>query len=384
MTTLKWAIAGFVLGLILILAPACGGAKCGPATCSGCCTAQGRCDDGTQTNACGLNGGACATCSGADQCSGGFCTPITGQNTCSANTCANGCCQNNQCITSQSATACGSGGASCQSCPSGDSCVSGQCTTPGGTCDASTCPNGCCQNNTCQTGNTLGACGTGGTACAACASNQTCTSGQCAGGTGCTPSSCPAGCCQNNACQPGNTQQACGTSGAACSACPTGTSCTNGTCQPTGTDCFVPSSFGTVTAIQATALGDAASELYYYADLNADPDLLRIELFAGFGVVPSQIQPGTYNLANDTKNYADCGACVIINANNQPGSAPAAYYFAQSGTLQLTQVSGSLAGTLSNAQFIRVNIASSTFQTTPANDGCVTHIASHSFNQPIQ
>lgn len=62
--------------------------------------------------------------------------------------------------------------------------------SPTGTCNSSTCPSGCCDdNNQCQAGNTNAACGSGALTCVACTSGTTCSGASCVptgtgGGTG--------------------------------------------------------------------------------------------------------------------------------------------------------------------------------------------------------
>lgn len=46
---------------------------CGPDTCSGCCDAAGLCRDGDEVTACGVQGGACATCTSTQTCTSTGC-----------------------------------------------------------------------------------------------------------------------------------------------------------------------------------------------------------------------------------------------------------------------------------------------------------------------
>src|SRR5262249_9750109 len=104
--------------------------------------------------------------------------------------------------------------------------------------------NGCCDvNGECQRGNESFACGFGANMCNSCAQNQACVAGSCAATTGdggvvitpvdggCGSTSC-GGCCDpGNICRGGNANSACGLSGAACTACPSGKSCQSNSCQ---------------------------------------------------------------------------------------------------------------------------------------------------------
>ncbi len=86
--------------------------------------------------------------------------------------------------------------------------------TPANTCSPRTC-NGCRKDA--HAGHLDGTCGLGGGACAVCGAS--CKMGQCEG-----PSRCDTGCLDaQQACQPGDTNDACGTSG-------TDLSCAQGAC----------------------------------------------------------------------------------------------------------------------------------------------------------
>lgn len=137
---------GAVLGFIIAVAPSCGGTKCGPNNCSGCCTAAGVCTttpaNGLNTT-CGKAGNLCTDCSATGQtCSADFACTGTGAGGggagggsaggCNAQNCLTGCCNNGVCVpqNSQIASSCGKGGAVCSACGSGQSCVAGSCVTP--------------------------------------------------------------------------------------------------------------------------------------------------------------------------------------------------------------------------------------------------------------
>ncbi|MBX7102068.1 MAG: hypothetical protein K1X89_30415 [Myxococcaceae bacterium] len=76
LSTLRVALLGMGIGLLVALAPSCG-KKCGPDTCStGCCNAKNECVGGTDTATCGKGGASCSACSGTDTCTDGACTPV--------------------------------------------------------------------------------------------------------------------------------------------------------------------------------------------------------------------------------------------------------------------------------------------------------------------
>lgn len=75
MNTSKHVVAGFCIGLLLAMAPACGPAKvCNASTCpTGCCDASGTCQSSSQTN-CGQLGQSCQQCGLGQSCNFGTCT----------------------------------------------------------------------------------------------------------------------------------------------------------------------------------------------------------------------------------------------------------------------------------------------------------------------
>lgn len=71
-------VLGFGVGVLLSLAPSCGGPmntgkKCDPAACQGCCAESGDCLSGTALFACGTGGEACVSCMANETCSSGVC-----------------------------------------------------------------------------------------------------------------------------------------------------------------------------------------------------------------------------------------------------------------------------------------------------------------------
>src|SRR5262249_24067681 len=111
---------------------------------------------------------------------------------------------------------------------------------PPALCSPANC-NGCCdRNNQCHLGRTSDACGSGGFQCETCQAPLVCdaTALSCQlppGGAHCTPANCH-GCCLNDKCYPGHTNDACGSGGFQC------TACIGSTCDPTTLSCQVPPS----------------------------------------------------------------------------------------------------------------------------------------------
>ena len=142
-------------------------------------------------------------------------------NTIDGGTCAGGCFMGTTCTMLNNATACGTGGAACQVCGSGTSCVNGSCRAP---CSATTCGSGCCDSTgkcILSGGQDTTHCGTQGQTCGSCADGQTCTQGACLDGppSDCT-AGCPNGCCDSSGnCQSGSNDTNCGSDGDSCFQC---------------------------------------------------------------------------------------------------------------------------------------------------------------------
>lgn len=213
---------------------------CGPGTCDGCCDAAGLCRFGTESDACGVKGGACDNCAAKGQgCSAGVCQgtpPKCGPANCG------GCCDaQGNCQPGSAATVCGSGGQACSNC----SAQSKVCISPGNycgflpTCGAATCATGCCDaQGICRTDKTDGACGSNGQKCADCkASGQTCApQGFCYNGPSCGSASCGGCCTANGNCLAGSTNLACGQYGTLCDNCSAkGQNCIGQVCGTTST-----------------------------------------------------------------------------------------------------------------------------------------------------
>jgi hypothetical protein len=165
---------------------------CAPG-CLGCCE-NGTCVPGTADSACGTGGSTCSNCATSGQsCAfdpfgGGLCEAPG----CGATTCA-GCCSAGGCLTGTSPTACGNSGDACVTCAaSGEQCVALPGTAGGGLCTTSACNAlscfGCCDGNgLCETGTAGSACGTDGATCAICASGNACVDGICEQAASCGP-----------------------------------------------------------------------------------------------------------------------------------------------------------------------------------------------------
>ena len=121
--------------------------------------------------------------------------------------------------------------------------------------------------------------------------------------------------------------------------------------------------------------------------LNADPDALVLELYAGFGGFGSgDIRPGTYQLTGSDAQYASCGICLRLFTDlTGSGSQTMAkdQYFATGGSITLTTTTGSnFSASLSNVTMTHVTIGSD-FTSTPVGD-CNSAITSGTMQAPLQ
>jgi hypothetical protein len=165
-----------------------------------------------------------------------------GETTCNFENCS-GCCDGSQCITSVTASNCGQSGSSCRTCDSGDICSAGACVAP---VDCSQCQNsGCCIDGMqCAEGDSKQACGKGGDACTTCGSGEVCGSNNTCETTSCDSSTCSDGCCTaNGECKKAGgvdqSKDVCGKNGAACEVCDsTDISCSSGACVPADATCL--------------------------------------------------------------------------------------------------------------------------------------------------
>jgi DNA-binding beta-propeller fold protein YncE len=166
--------------------------------CSGRCT-DGRCDGGAKPS-----GSFCIenfNCQDGLACIDGECTASSKAKCTRAN--CSGCCDGTTCRIGLDRVACGTGGSACTRCSRSATCSAGICVVePSPACGAENCPNGCCDGTTCKDGNSANACGAGGAACTSCSgATPFCTSGacsECASNTDCSGSTpvCDGGTCR--------------------------------------------------------------------------------------------------------------------------------------------------------------------------------------------
>jgi hypothetical protein len=189
----------------------------------------GESSSGSVVDSGGMTGTNCMACTADQACQDGSCVAA-----CGPSTCPQGCCDaNGACVTTLNDSSCGTHGAACRSCSTGNHCVSGQC----GCRDSTDCP----ANQACQPDHL----------CAnLCGSNVTCNGGCCA---------------DTDLCVKGDASSACGVSGGACldctqssagSVCQTNGSC--GSCVP-GTSTVCNASACNASRVTCTPSGTMAA-----------------------------------------------------------------------------------------------------------------------------
>ena len=421
-STHRWLLLGTALGFLGAVGASCGGGKpaCNASTCgSGCCDANGACQPGGSNLYCGLGGAQCTACSLGQFCTLGLCTGGSGtgggmgtgggtatgggggSNTgggggsasCGPSNCA-GCCDGSGACVPVSAsgnnTTCGSLGAACVDCT-----ANGQVCNPNlFTCQAGTGGGG---------GSTGGGGGSTGGGGGSTGGGGGSTGG--GGGTSCNSSNCGGCCTTAGVCMGGTTNSACGSGAVTCAACSASQTCNGFMCVAntgggsgggggTGTCTVSTSSFGSLGSVttgqaQYDSTNNALAALVPLETTNP-ADALKVELYGGFGVFSGgTIAPGTYQLTGAELNYATCGVCLRVLTNTDSSTSMYEHdYLATGGTVTITTV-GTAAGqqftaSLSNVTFGHVTIDSTTFQSTPAGDGCTSAISSASLNLTLQ
>jgi hypothetical protein len=151
-------------------------------------------------------------------------------------------------------------------------------------------------------------------------------------------------------------------------------------------NCAVPESFGTVGALagnaELVAQQDGSGMLYRFnADLDdaTVKDALSLQLWDDRAPFTGQVTTGSFTLGSADANFNTCGTCVTIVADIVPMQGPTEFYIAQSGTLQIDSVDGTLSGSVSDLTLVKFDLATGT----PISDGCDTTIASASFSASL-
>jgi hypothetical protein len=104
----------------------------------------------------------------------------------------------------------------------------------------------------------------------------------------------------------------------------------------------------------------------------ANPDTIRLELFPAAGQPLSGVQDLA---ANGNDNYGTCTSCLVAG-EDLVGTAPARYYFAESGTIDLGPIAADgivgapiTSGFVDNAKLVEVTVNLDTFVSTKVEGG---------------
>jgi hypothetical protein len=146
---------------------------------------------------------------------------------------------------------------------------------------------------------------------------------------------------------------------------------------------YTPSFGSAQQATDHVITGSNAGEaLTWYGGLDMTA-VLELDLFTGttdFGGTTLTPKSGI-SLGGDNAHFESCGTCVLIDAAIDSQGHPQQTYLATAGTVNITSIKPSITGTMSNLSLVKVNIDSTSYVSTPVNDGCPpSTIASASFN----
>jgi hypothetical protein len=156
--------------------------------------------------------------------------------------------------------------------------------------------------------------------------------------------------------------------------------------------CLTPDAgYGAVTPVMQVAQFDTSmgqpSPDWYGLDATLDTfreqDHLFVELYEGLGAFSAGYPtafPQTYSITGDELQFSTCGVClrVFVDVDAQ-GAQTGNAYLATAGTVTLMSITPMLAGTVSNATFVRVAIDGES-NSTPDSSGCMTSLGSLSFS----
>lgn len=176
----------------------------------------------------------------------------------------------------------------------------------------------------------------------------------------------------------------------------------SGSIDGPGSDGAVPCtistpSFGAAGALTASAYfaSDPNMPALYKISFTAplEPtipqDIFFFEVFTGYepfgtSTAPTPAIAGTYQIAGNQLQYADCSVCLTLGSNATADSYEDDF-MATGGTVNITEIGDAVGEnlnvTFSNLTFEQVTIASST--STPVGNGCTTSIESASFTAQL-
>ncbi len=132
-----------------------------------------------------------------------------------------------------------------------------------------------------------------------------------------------------------------------------------------------PGSMGTLKVYRMTAVLDGA----------AMPDALQVELWDNYGAFAGgAVTAGTFTIAGAETEYDTCGVCVVLYGDVDPATgAVGEFYLAESGTVQIDSIAGTLTGSISGVSFRKLDPMTGT----PIADGCASAMGGASFSSMI-
>jgi hypothetical protein len=149
-----------------------------------------------------------------------------------------------------------------------------------------------------------------------------------------------------------------------------------------GSSCLVRERYPSIPDGEATHGVDPADGawLVFNAEIDDDPlNLLEVSMWSGTGVfAASEVATGSFDVTGDEADYGSCGVCVALFADVE-NEASSQLLAATSGTIEITSISGTMAGTLSDLVLVQVD--GNTYE--PVEDGCTTEIPAASFSATI-
>jgi hypothetical protein len=160
---------------------------------------------------------------------------------------------------------------------------------------------------------------------------------------------------------------------------------------PDGGTCTAEASYGIVDA------GPTQTAVYYEPDdagdqaaydfqeqLNNNPefDYVDLSLYSGYGVFTNGIDAGTYTISGQELQYSTCGLCLVVFTDTDINGNPTDSYLATGGTVTLTSLQPTFAGSITNATFEHVNIDQNN-NSTPVGDGCYSAITTLDFSTSV-
>jgi len=119
-------------------------------------------------------------------------------------------------------------------------------------------------------------------------------------------------------------------------------------------------------------------------DPTSMPDFLQLTLYSGYGAFANGITEGTVQLTGEELGYATCGACIFLFTDlHAVGQSLEVtdYYMPTGGTIELTSVTGTFQGTITNLTLQHMIISGQDL--VPANDGCTVSMPTVTMNAVI-